>query len=203
MDAADDITAWIDGIRVGDSFAAERLWSAYFDKLTRVAAQQLAGARKAPRDEEDVALSAFKSFCFAAREGRFEKLVDRESLWPLLVSITAHKSVDAIRHANRKKRGGAERVEHGLSAFDFLDAGPTPEFAAELSEQLQVLLARLDETGDPQLKSIAIAKMSGEGTAELAKRLDCARRTVERKMQIIRRILAEQMDDDPFVEDDR
>ena len=192
----EDITAWIDGVRSGDSFAAERLWSAYFDRLTRVAARQLDGARKSARDEEDVALSAFKSFCLAAREGRFEQLVDRESLWPLLVSITAHKSVDAIRHENRKKRGGTVRSDEGLSAIEFLDRGPTPEFTAQLSEQFNVLLRRLDETGDDKLKAIAIGKMAGESTVDIAKQLDCTRRTIERKLQLIRQMMTEQLDDE-------
>ncbi|OYP35756.1 ECF-type sigma factor [Rhodopirellula sp. MGV] len=205
MTAADNITAWIDGVRDGDSLAAQALWSAYFDKLTRVASKQLAGARTAARDGEDIALSAFKSFCLAAEQGRFEKLIDRESLWPLLVSIAANKSVDAMRHENRKKRGGTgtadESTPHGgrvhadLSADQFLGHGPTPEMAVELSEQFNLLLERLDKSGDPMLRLIAIAKCSGESTGEIAAQLDCARRTIERKMTLIRRLLTEQLGD--------
>ncbi|MCC9599718.1 RNA polymerase subunit sigma-70 [Stieleria sp. JC731] len=204
MTAADEITAWIDGIRDGDSFAAQALWSAYFEKLTRVAARQLAGARTAARDGEDIALSAIKSFCLAAEQGRFEKLIDRESLWPLLVSIAAHKSVDAMRHENSKKRGGTGtagdadlhggRLNAELSADQFLSRGPSPEMAAELSEQFQLLLTRLDQSGDPMLRPIAVGKFSGQSTTEIASQLDCARRTIERKMTLIRRLLAEQMD---------
>ncbi len=205
MTTSQEITAWIDGVRAGDSLAAERLWSAYFEKLTRFAASQLAGAKRAVRDEEDVALSALKSFCLAAREGRFEQLVSRENLWPLLVSITAHKSVDAIRHENRKKRGGTGKadsptpqalVQATENADVFLDSSPTPEFAAELSEQFQILLTRLDATGDAQLRQVAVARMSGETIGELAKRLDCSRRTIERKMSIVRHLLSEQLCDD-------
>lgn len=206
MTSSDDITAWIDGVRQGDSFAAQQLWSAYFDKLTRVASEQLAGTRKTAHDEEDVALSAFKSFCLAAQDGRFEKLVDRESLWPLLVSITAHKSVDAIRFENRKKRGGTGgsdessrgvgvRIDGDFSAEEFFDSGPSAEFATELAEQFHLLLSELDATGDPQLRKIAIEKMAGGSSSEIAAKLDCARRTVERKMQLIRRVLSDQLSD--------
>ena len=114
MSDTNDITAWIDGVRKGDSVAAQHLWAAYFEKLTAVARRQLQGARKTALDEEDIALSALKSFCLAAKNGRFEQLVDRESLWPLLVSITAHKSIDAIRYENRRKRGGTYRESRTL-----------------------------------------------------------------------------------------
>ena len=210
MTDANDITAWIDGVRKGDSLAAQNLWAAYFEKLTSVARTQLEGARKTAVDEEDIALSALKSFCMAAKDGRFEQLVDRESLWPLLVSITAHKSIDAIRHENRRKRGGTGGAEgnedapgrrvdlgagpEGISGFDFLDAGPSPEFAAELTDQFHSLLNALDQTGDQQLRRIAISKMEGATTGEIATELDCARRTVERKMNIIRRTLTDQLD---------
>jgi DNA-directed RNA polymerase specialized sigma24 family protein len=126
-------------------------------------------------------------------------------LWPLLVSITAHKSVDAIRHENRKKRGGtgsvdsdpemqtsAKRVD-GNSAVDFLDRGPTPEFAVELSELLDWLLNELDATGDLQMREVALLKLDGASTSEIAKSLGCARRTVERKMKIIRHLLADRV----------
>jgi hypothetical protein len=46
--------------------------------------------RNTPRriaDEEDVAPSAFDSFCRAARAGRFPRLDDRHDLWQILVLI--------------------------------------------------------------------------------------------------------------------
>ena len=204
MSDSDSITAWIDGVRQGDALAAERLWNAYFQKLTAVARQRMDGARNVVTDEEDVALSAFHSFCQAARKGRFEQLTNRESLWPLLVSITANKSVDAVRRENRKKRGGTgsadadsdtpgRRVELA-DGVEFLDRGPTPEFAAQLSEHFHLLLTKLDETGDPQMRRVALLKFEGASTTEIASELNCARRTVERKLQIVRRVLTDFQD---------
>lgn len=57
-------------------------------------------------NEEDVALSAFASFCRAAEQGRFPSLSDRDDLWKLLVVLTARKAVDLKRHEGRAKRGG-------------------------------------------------------------------------------------------------
>ena len=39
---------------------------------------------------------------------------------------------------------------------------------------------------DPQLRKIAVAKMEGYSNQEIAKRLDCALRTVERRLKLIR-----------------
>ena len=198
MSIDDAITQWIDELRAGDSAAAEKIWQRYFQQLVQLAKQRLEGAGRAVADEEDVALSAFKSFWLGAREGRFPKLTDRDSLWSLLVAITAHKATDLIRHQNRLKRGG-----QGVDVSD-LDRSPgiinierlskivyeqpTPEFAAQISEQFDLLLSKLDHARDPDLIKIALAKMQGDSTADISLQLGCVRRTVERKLTLIRRI---------------
>ena len=198
MSVDDAITRWIDELRAGDSAAAERLWQRYFQQLVQFAKQRLEGAGRAVADEEDVALSAFKSFWLGAREGRFPKLTDRDSLWSLLVAITAHKSTDLIRHQNRQKRGGqgveGSDVDRSPGAINIewlskiVCEQPTPEFAAQISEQFDLLLSKLDRAEDPDLIKIALAKMQGESTADIALQLGCVRRTVERKLLLIRRI---------------
>ena len=75
--------------------------------------------------------------------------------------------------------------------MEFLDRGPTPEFAAQLTEQFHRLLQQLDATGDPQMRKVALLKFDGATTTEIARELNCARRTVERKLQIVRRLLSD------------
>ena len=198
MPVDEAITQWIQQLKEGDSDAAERLWQRYFQQIVQLARRRLEGAGRAAADEEDVALSAFKSFCLGAREGRFPKLSDRENLWSLLVAITAHKSTDLIRHENRQKRGGTgvEASDPDASRRDFdvvqlshiVHEQPTPEFAAQMGEQFKLLLEKLNRAEDPELAEIALAKMLGESTIEIAQRLGCVRRTVERKILLIRRI---------------
>ena len=98
-------------------------------------------------DEEDVALSAFKSFWNAAQRDRFPQLTDRTSLWPLLVAITANKCVDHLRHENRQKRGGGTDAA-AMNIEQIVGREPTPEFACEVADQLEYLLRRLNATGD-------------------------------------------------------
>jgi RNA polymerase sigma factor (sigma-70 family) len=185
MHAEGSITRWISQLKAGDDAAVQALWEAYFRRLVDVAERRLVHAPRRAADEEDVALSAFNSFCVQARAGRFPRLADRHNLWPLLVGITAHKCVDLIRHESRQKRraGGA-----ALDVETLLSQEPTPEFALEGADQLEHLLRQLDRTGDRELRSIALRKMEGDSTTEIATRLDCSRRSVERKLQLIVRV---------------
>lgn len=194
------VTQWIDQLKTGDAEAAQRLWESYFLEMVEVARRKLQGAPRAAADEEDVALSAFKSFCLGAEKGRFSQVTDRENLWPLLVAITSHKSIDLIRRENRKKRGGSGTAESASGRkkqsipIDFeaiIQSQPSPEFTVQLAEELDRLLVLLDKTGDSTLRQVALAKMEGETTTEIAEQLGCARRTVERKLQLITRLWQE------------
>ena len=197
MTSSEPITKWIEGLKEGDPEAAERLWQSYFGRIVSLAKRRLAGAKKAAADEEDVAVSTFKSLCMGAEAGRFPKLTDRDSLWALLMKIVAHKSTDLIRHENRKKRGGTGKAITDSCALEPRQAVPlsqiveqrdSPEFDAEIGSQIELLMAKLDEAKDPDLLFIAVAKMRGDSSAQVAEQLGCVRRTVERKVQLIRNI---------------
>ncbi len=97
------VTHWIHEIKMGDSAAANALWEHYFEKLVGLARRKLGGRPRRMADEEDVALSAFDSFCRAAEKGRFPNLADRDGLWRLLIQMTARKAVDLIRHNCRSE----------------------------------------------------------------------------------------------------
>ena len=71
---------------------------------------------------------------------------------------------------------------------EILGREPTPEFAAEMSDQLQLLLQRLDSTGDPDLQRIALLKLDGYTTPEIAERIGCVGRTIERKSNLIAKL---------------
>jgi len=146
--------------------------------------------------------------------------MDRDSLWPLLVAITANKSVDLIRHENRQKRGGTGGGAGGdggggagagssdgdsgsrdgspendlrtrgeaVDISELLSTEPTPELASEFAELFERLMRKLDEADDPELKLIAVRRMQGESAAEIAADLGCVKRTVERKVTLIRRL---------------
>jgi len=184
MTADGAVSQWIAGLKEGEANAAEKLWEAYFRRLVLLARKKLQDAPRRAADEEDVALSAFKSFCLGAEQGRFPQLSDREGLWALLVAITVHKTVDYLRHERRQKRGGGSAEPLSAVHLDeIIGQEPTPEFALRISDQLQELLARLD---DEMLRTIALRKMEGYTVEEIAARLNCVPRTIKRKLQRIR-----------------
>jgi RNA polymerase sigma factor (sigma-70 family) len=195
-DASGSVTHWLGALRGGDLAAAQPLWDRYFARLVRLARARLRNkpCPGAVEDEEDAALSAFDSFCRAATQGRFPRLDDRDDLWRLLVALTERKLADQVRRARRLKRGGGRvRVESDLAAggSDDPSAGlngiagpePTPEFAAELTEEYRRLFEALR---DEDLRRIAVWKLEGHTVDEIAAQLGCARRTVARRLELIR-----------------
>jgi DNA-directed RNA polymerase specialized sigma24 family protein len=188
MNVEGSVTRCIADLKAGQDLAADKLWQVYFQRLVGLARAKL-GTRPRPwADEEDVALSAFKSLCLGAACGRFPELRDRDNLWPLLVVLTAHKATDLIKHQQRQKRGGKHRPDSAdLEAI--LSREPTPEFSAMVAENCARLLDRLE----PPLRQIAQLRLDGCTNIEIATRLKCALRTVERRLELIRRIWNEEL----------
>lgn len=193
------VTEWIDQLKVHDDpRAAEQLWNRYFQQLVRMARGKLAARFRRSADEEDIALSAMDSVLRGINEQRFPNLHDRSDLWKLLLTIVQRKAIDHADWERRKKRGGG-RV-HGESVLDQggepSGAGlagmpavePSPEFAAIVAEQFAELLDRLS---DPTLREIAVWKLEGWTHQEIAQKLDRTERTIERKVQLIRKIWEE------------
>jgi DNA-directed RNA polymerase specialized sigma24 family protein len=179
------VSEWIRRLQAGDPQAAQKLWERYFDRLIALARKGLKAVQGCPSDEEDVALSAFATFWRGATRGQFPKLSDRHDLWRLLVVLTARKAQHVCRDEQRQKRGGRKRQLRGSEpAMDNLvSREPTPEFAAQVAEQCDRLLAGLKTD---ELRHIAVLKMQGHTTDEIARELGCARSTIERRLRLIR-----------------
>jgi DNA-directed RNA polymerase specialized sigma24 family protein len=200
MSSAESVTTWVGQLRAGNRAAAQQLWERYFSRLVRLARGKLRGLRPGAADEEDVALSAFDSFCRGAEQGRFPRLDDRNNLWDLLVVITVRKAVDLRQRETRQKRGGGKVA--GESALDGLlgpaDGGagieqvvgaePTPALAAQVADEVRRLLRMLPTD---QVRSVALMKLEGYTNAEIADRLGCAEATVDRRLGLIRSLWKE------------
>jgi DNA-directed RNA polymerase specialized sigma24 family protein len=186
MNTEGSVTHWLDWLRAGDQDAAQPLWERYFRQVVLHARARLREAPRRAADEEDVALSAFDSFCRGAERGRFPRLADRDVLWRLLVTITARKACKLIRDQKRLKRDppGHEAVEFE----DVVGEEPTPEFASQVAEETQRLLALLDQSGDADQRRVALRKMEGYTVDEIAADLDCAPRTAARKLALVRKL---------------
>ncbi len=193
MSPEGSITRWLAQLQGGDPAAVQQLWERYFPRLVLLARQKLRHAPRQAADEEDVALSAFDSFCRNAEAGRFPQLLDRDSLWRLLVVITLRKTAHLLRDQARQKRGGGLAPVFGSPSNpdeepvleQILSKEPSPEMAAQMAEECQRLLALL---GDRILETVAVARMEGCSVEEISIRLDCAPRSVKRKLQLIRKL---------------
>ena len=190
-------TIWVEQLRSGHPDAAQKLWQSYFERLVRLARQRVQGRVRRVSDEEDIALSAFNSFCQGIEAGRFPKITDREDLWRLLVTITLHKVLHLVRDQGRQKRGGplnlieaTEQSGQERAAVDqIVGREPSPEFVTQLVEEWDRLLARLD---DPTLTDVAVCRMEGYTNGEIARRLNVTERTIERKLRLIRAVWEEE-----------
>ncbi len=192
--ASDETPDWLAKLQQGDAEGAEQLWQQYFSRLLSVAKKRMDCLPRRAFDEEDFVISAMASFVEGARAGRFPKLADETDLWRLLVTITLRKVGAQRRHfyTAKNNHGGVrgESVFIGnddtapLAGLAHVTGGePTPEFAAEVNEELRRLFERLD---DPLLVEIAQWKMEGFNNEEIAIKLDRNTRTVERKLALIR-----------------
>ena len=187
----DSVTGWIDGLKEGDSESIESLWNRYFQKLKQLASTRLPSNLKQDLDEEDIALSAFHSLCQGVRRGNFSDLSDRHNLWAVLVVITNRKIHYRRRYAAATKRGGGQRIldwnfdESGMGEFGkFIAQDPTPEVAVVVADELQFLVQSLDM---PELKQVAELKLQGYTSQEIARDMNCGLRTVERRLNVIRK----------------
>ena len=187
MSSDKSVTRLIRMLKSGDRLAAQGLWEAYFQKLIGLARARLARASTPIADAEDVALSAFDSFYRRAERGEFPRLEDRDDLWQLLFVLTVRKAINLVRYQGRKSRGSGRLVSlsdlEGLETDLVLSTEPSPEFAAEMVDECRRLL---DLLPDATLRSVALWKMEGYSNGEIARRLGCVEKTVERKIRAIR-----------------
>jgi DNA-directed RNA polymerase specialized sigma24 family protein len=201
MSSPGSVTCWIELLKAGDSAAAQGLWERYFAKLVVMARRKLQGMPRRVADEEDVALSAFKSFCRAAEDNRFPQLLDRQDLWQLLLMLTARKAVALRRHGRRLKRGGGNVVGESALAgagsaaeeaalAQVVGDEPSPDFAAQVAEESRRLL---DLLADEELRTVALWKLEGYTTAEIATKLGCVPRTIERRLRVIRTLWSQEL----------
>jgi RNA polymerase sigma factor (sigma-70 family) len=134
---------------------------------------------------EDIVQSACRTFLRRAQAGEFQ-LADSEALWRLLCAITLTKVREQVRFHQRHKRGldleiplDAGSAQSGAERWEPAAPGLSPDEAAAFADQLQQLMASLDDE-ERQLVDMKLQQYTNE---EVAARLGCSERTVRRLLK--------------------
>lgn len=194
---ANEVTAWLSGLQEGDDTAIEHLWTHCFPRMVRYSRSRLPANLRRAFDEEDVALSAFKSFCKAAEAGKADEIADREELWKLLTCITARKASGYIRREKTQKRGGGKVrgesifLQKGNSQSRFAggieNIAKDSEAAGNSEDVADVAIGFIEDLQDEHVRAVALLRLEGFTVEEIAERMECGKRTVERRLRLIRK----------------
>ncbi len=103
--------------------------------------------------------------------------------------MSARKVIDKRRHDLRQRRGGEVEIcsldDRGDDENIIQAVGdePSPEMVLMMNESVEQFFSHL---GVGHLRDLAGAKLEGYSNAELAQRLQCSERTIERRLHLIR-----------------
>ncbi len=191
------VTIWLRKLESGDAESARDLYQHFCSRLQALVSGQIPTHIRATYDHDDVAVSAFHSLFLGVREQRYQ-FDNRDDIWRLLMVIAERKIAKRIRYETRDKRDIRRRMQDsvflrrtpeqqaevlgGVNALP--DYEPTPEFATEVAETCQNLLASLP---DDSCRKIALLMLENYTAEQVAEKLGCSRRTVQRKLLVIRR----------------
>jgi len=185
------VTRWITQLQRGDAAAAELLWQFLKTRLMRLATRQVGFS--VSYDKDDVALDAFATLCDGILKGRYN-IEDRNALWSLLGVITINGARKRSRNERRLRRGGG--YTKTAKNDEVLDGMTTNELSPEISffaqEECERLLSILPNDG---LKKLTVLKVDGYTNQEIAEILGCTRRSIQRRLKLIRQIWTKEIDE--------
>ncbi len=182
--------------RNGDSRAANEIFSRYVDRLVGIARGRLSAKLGRRVDPEDIVQSAYRSFFSHVRKGEYA-LASSGELWRLLVAITLNKLRGQVEfHTAAKRALSAEQSSQAnpnLPAAELaaISREPTPDEAAELVEQINLLMVGLDESQRRMLEM----RLQGYQIEEIATEVGRSERGVRRLLDKIKQQLQPSRED--------
>ena len=189
---ADSVTGLLELVRNGDAKAAQHLWDRYFHRMLGLAKHIL----RPSADNEVVASSAFRRFLTAISDGNYREVMDRTAVWVCLANLTKQRAFDERRQDLALKRGGGRVMNESHSKESPEDGGsynldtfPSPDLAPlERIINADLVARLLNALPDENLRGVALGKFENLTNRELAERMDCSLATVERRLQMIRKL---------------
>ncbi len=175
------VSHWIAQAKTGDEIALARLHQRYWPALVGLARQRLHGS-PIPSDEEDVAQQAFWGFYEAVKCQRVPNLENRHQFLALLSHIVFCKACNQINHELTARKGGG-RVQQLLPIAALVDdAAYSPLQEAILKDCYQRYVGAMPEN----LRPYAELFLQGYTRQEIAEQMNCADRTVDRKISLVK-----------------
>lgn len=164
MAASDPVEALLQQLTVGDTDAAQRVFTAYAPYLRMVVRRQLTPALRSKFDSMDIVQSVWADLLHGFQSGRWQ-FATPQQLRAFLLTVTRNRFVDRVRQQQTPLR-----LETAMDAAD-LAALPQPRADAtgaelEADELWQQLLALCP----PQHRPLLELKRQGVGVAEIAER---------------------------------
>jgi RNA polymerase sigma factor (sigma-70 family) len=178
----EELTRWIDGLRLGDDRVLLDFWNRFGPALEQLAQRRMEPGLRRRIGPEDVAQSVCRTFFRRMHGGEFQFGEDNSGLWRLLCAITLAKVREKARYHLRLKRGlQREASLDSPSGGDFVhvDPGPTPAESAEFADGLEHVLSELDD----EERRIVELRLEEKTQTEIAAEMGCAERTVRRILQ--------------------
>jgi len=177
--------------------AARLIWERFSARLQLLVRRHLDNRIRRREDEQDVLQSMYASFCTGQIEGKTTP-TSRDELWKLLVRIALCKVVNtaqrhtAARRDVRRERAKPNELNDGFTfpqwMLEHVDSSqPTADEQFLVIDELERLLSVLPEDH----RQIVLWKVDGFKNAEIASMIGRTVRSVELKLQLIRRRLEE------------
>ncbi len=194
MSSVHSVSVWIEQLKAGEEAPLAKLHARYWPYLVGMARRKLGNAPRRASDEEDVAQQVFWGLYQSLRAGRLPRLANRHQLLALLSHITACQAANQLEHELGVQKRGQGRIQ-GESALDspavgdgsprgleqVAGGGLSPEEQAILDDCYHHYIGALPE----HLRDYAEAYLTGLTYREIADRLGCTERTVDRKMALV------------------
>ena len=185
------VTALFSGLKGSNPAILGEIWGRFFPRMAGLARKALGARRDGSQDADDVVQCAMLSFWNAMDDSSPPEFRDRDDLWRFLAVITVRKARRMTRHANARKRSdhptftesqiaptGSSRQDEEFRLDHLLTEISPPDFDFFCEE----MLLALDESS----RQIALLRLQGHSSAEIAARLECSERSVQRSLKAIR-----------------
>ena len=177
------------------------LWEHFADNIRHLARNRMPAGGLPVADDEDVAISVFRVFFDGIKDGRFEAVRSRSQTQALLNRLAIDKTIDLIRFHQAKRR--CPRIRQSNDEDDSSNKQESISFVQTIPDDFvdnkqrtaptevewrDEAIRMIDSLSESTLKTIVVMRFLGYSNDEIASELGCVTRTVERKLNVIRRI---------------